>query len=155
MILEDDVYKTQRERIERHKRTYEDRTYNVNNEVEDSSPFIFQAIISIFIFASIVILKITNSDFTDNFIISVSTQIEKDSLPEMLTYVENFNNKISTVEFMETDNTEPILYENDTIQLEENAESIETNTNMPTTEFTIDENMLKDIEEETTLLEKK
>lgn len=166
MILDDNVYATQRERIERHKKNYMERSYNNGIEEQDkSNVFIFQAIICMFIFATLVIVKITNSQFTDKIILSINSFIEKDNLPELMTYAENLNNKLSFSteqiknESEKTGNTD--ITDNEPVDSDYNLENSNDtsidNQNIQTksTEFTIDENMLEDINKDSDILGKK
>ncbi len=152
MILDENLQRTHRERIERHKRIVEGRAYNVKDENEvQNNPFVFQSIICMFIFATLVIVKLTNTTFTDKIVLSINTTLEQDNMPEIVNFAKNINEKSNFGTLDNLEDNEIIL--DDTT----NSESVETDS-IPATEFTIDENMLSDIDDDSTksdLLEKK
>ncbi len=123
-MIDRDIMTEHRERIELHKQKYLHNDYYVKNESSQKSPFIFQSIIASFVFASLVIIKMSNSNFSIELTSSIDSLLKTDNLPTIINYVESFDQ-----------NTEGLVELN----------PIDSSENITPTEFTIDENMLSDI----------
>ncbi len=137
-MIDNDIMREHRERIEIHKQKYLDGNYNKSIDTEDKGAFGLQTIICFFIFATLIVLKFTDSNFTSNIITSLDTSLSKDNLPYIITVVENVGeydfglNKLKTeAEALEVD--------------AQNLSNQNIDPQIPATEFTIDENMLNDI----------
>lgn len=160
MINDNDILRERKERIEIHKRSLEDgslRNYSEDNNY--SNPIVFQTILCLFIFAFILVIKLTNIDITENLKLTLTAQLEKDNLPQIMSFMENTKNEFafSPYENIEGSSHDYIEESATSSDIENTISSdIENTYNMiPTTEFTIDENMLSDISEDTAFLEKK
>lgn len=157
MINDNDILRERKERIEMHKRSLEDgslRDYNKDNNY--SNPIVFQTIICLFIFAFILVMKLTNIDITENLKFTLNAQLEKDNLPEIMRFMENAKTDFS---FSPYENIEGSSH--DEVNVDSTNDKVMNNANentyneIPSTEFIIDENMLLEISEDTSLLEKK
>ncbi len=133
MISDENVLRAHRERIELHKRNFQDRNYRTTIEnSEVNTPFVFQSIICMFIFACLLILKLTNLSFTNNLITELDNHLTKDSLPQIIEFANNINNYDSLLDDLNANISNEVL-------------DIEKDITYPATEFTIDENMISDI----------
>lgn len=156
MINENEILRERRERMEMHRRNLEDgslKSYNKNEKY--SSPIVFQSILCLFIFAFIVIMKLTNIDITQNLTLTLENQIEKDNLPQIMGFMDSAK---STFAFSPYENIESVDQKKENVSVQEsdvNVTNEDITDEYPTTEFTIDENMLSDISEDNGLLEKK
>lgn len=188
MIHQDDISKARKERIEMHRRNLEDGSLRVDKtENEHTSPIMFQTIICLFIFAFILLIKLTDIGITNDLAVVLSSTLEKDNLPKIINFIESSESSFAFSpynteqdNYSELDNSkdsntkEQVNVENieaDTIQTDvENNEVNDPQTTdntfdsendsssvqeLPATEFTIDENMLSEIGEDTSFLEQK
>ncbi len=152
MINDEEILKKRQERMNLHKRNLEDITYRsyYNQEKEEKSSFMFNTIICFFIFASIVVIKLTNTPFTDNLTNKLNFQLSKDNLPLIKEFVTNAKS-----ENFALDQIYSIKAENHTESEDTQTVEVNENKNLPDTEFTIDENMLSDINSDEGLDKKK
>ncbi len=137
-MIDNDIMREHRDRIELHKQKYLDGNYNKPSESQEDGSLLFRTIICMFIFASLLVLKLTDSSITKNFTTSVSSSLSNDNLPYIINLVENANNYDFGLNKLKT--------ETDALEVDaQNLKNEVENIMEPTTEFTIDENMLKDI----------
>lgn len=155
MLNDDNILKKQRERIELHRRNLEDGSFNSYNEDEPKSPFIFQSIICMFIFASLIIIKLTNSQITNTLTTSIDSQLTVDKTQEIINFTQNLSN--NDIYKLQADTISPSDDSNITKTVDSSSTSDEEiiEQDVPTTEFIIDENMLSEINSDEDLLEKK
>ncbi len=137
-MIDNDIMREHRERIELHKQKYLNGNYSKRNDEQETGSFAFRSILCMFIFATLLVLNLTDSTMTRNISTSIKTTITTDKLPYIINLVENANsydlglNKLKTeAEAMKID--------------AQNFSSEPTNPKEPATEFTIDENMLNEI----------
>lgn len=148
MINDSDIFRERKERIEMHKRSLEDgslRNYSKSDEYK--SPFAFQSIICLFIFAFILILKLTNIGITEDLRLTLSNQMEKDNLPQIMSFMKSAKNNFTFSPYESINGME---------EIDEVENNIDENISddIPSTQFIIDENMLSDIKDSTAFLEK-
>ncbi len=150
MINDENILRTHKERIELHRRSFDDKSYRTNQSDETSnSPFAFQTVICIFIFAFILVLKLTNATLSDKFTNTLSAHLEVDNSSQIISFIESSTNQ--TFAFTNTSNEVDTNSEDDLKEIKLNDETV----NIPSTEFTIDENMLDDITKDDSLNGKK
>lgn len=162
MANETDYIKTAEDRILLHKKNlYEQNFKEKPIQTERSNPFVYQSIICMFIFISILILKLANLSGTNEMLSHLKAQLVRDDSAQILSYVENSENQFDVKTLFENEFVNPtnVVDANTSLEPVDDSESsneeIDT-TLIPKTEFTIDNDMLEEISKTNDdLLEKK
>lgn len=162
MTNETDYKKTAEDRILLHKKNlYEQNFKEKTIESPRSSPFVYQLIISMFIFISILVLKLVNLSGTNEMLNNLKTQLVKDDSEQIQSYLENPDNEFNFKTLFENELLNPTNVVDANTSSDTIDESITNNEEIddklaPKTEFTIDNDMLEEISKTNDdLLEKK
>lgn len=156
MINENNVKATTEERILHHKNMLDNRLIGKREpDNNDKKPFLYQSIACMFIFAIILVLKLVNDTQTIGLTYKLSNLLEKDQTENIMAVIKNedyLNFNFESV-FASPDEYDSIeINEN---SLNETVENEEDDTLVPQTEFTIDVNMLDEVNKESDLVGKK